>query len=205
MVKKGIFGFLKTIGQHEGQSPENSAPPSERSVSDQKSGRGDKDILITDEMVQFAQQQLEMILSLSKLSGTVTAPYQDTRMIILEISSSDDIGRIIGRDGQTIDALQTLVRAIVFKKFNQGIRVRLDAGGYTNKRLEKVRDMALRLSRNLSPKNPRVVLPSMTASERREIHILFKTHERVESFSEGTGKNRHVILQQREKASEATS
>ena len=84
---------------------------------------------ITDESkekVALAKEKLETILRLSELGGTVTVAYADNAKVELNISDTDELGRIIGKDGVAINSLQTLVRQFIYQAFKSGMRVQIN-------------------------------------------------------------------------------
>lgn len=221
MSKKGFFGFLNIGGgtsteedelQREfarSQADKNKATISTEPAPIAKSGRSlERDRVmsdlpeddasqskITDEMKNFMFEKLDEILRLSQFNCEVSVSVEDPDLLLLEISTEEDKGRIIGRDGSTINALQTLLKAIFFQKYDDGVRLLVDTGGYHRKRLEQALEKAQRAAEDLSQDAPKKELQAMSASERRAIHVLFKEDSNVNSYSVGQGRDRRVVLE----------
>jgi spoIIIJ-associated protein len=104
-----------------------------------------------------------------------------------------DLGVLIGRHGQTIDAVQYLASAFVFRS---GVRkqVIVDAAGYRARRRETLETLARRAARQAAERDEPVALEPMTAPERRIVHEALKDDPAVETGSEGTEPNRHVVV-----------
>ena len=105
-----------------------------------------------------------------------------------------DLGVLIGRHGQTIDAIQYLVNAIVAKRAGERIDVTVDAAGYRERRRTALEALAVRSARRASDSGERVELDPMTAVERKVVHVRLKEFDGVETSSEGTEPNRFVVI-----------
>jgi spoIIIJ-associated protein len=104
-----------------------------------------------------------------------------------------DLGVLIGRHGQTIDAVQYLASAVVFRS---GVRkdVVVDAAGYRSRRQATLETLARRAARQACERGEPVALEPMTAPERRIVHEALKDDPEVETGSEGVEPNRHVVV-----------
>jgi spoIIIJ-associated protein len=106
-----------------------------------------------------------------------------------------DLGMLIGRHGQTIDALQYLANAVMWRRHPDDRKeVIVDAAGYRDRRRVALEALALRSAdRALSDHEP-VELEPMTAVERKVVHLRLKEFDGVETTSEGTEPNRYVVV-----------
>lgn len=109
--------------------------------------------------------------------------------------SGDDLGMLIGKHGQTIDAIQYLANAIVYRdRYEERKRIVVDAAGYRARRQTALDALALRLAEQASATGERVELEPMTAVERKIVHEKLKGDPEVETLSEGTEPNRYVVI-----------
>lgn len=150
---------------------------------------------IPEEALSYCEDKLQSMLSLSGLDAEVSAHIKDGCCIYIDIESEKDSGRIIGRNGNMIESLQVLLKAMIYKKFDTPIQLLIDVGGYVERRIESARETAIIKSRQLNGEHSRVALEPMPASERRAIHIEFKENPRISSHSEGEGSRRHIVLE----------
>ncbi len=212
--KKGFFGFLKrwtsteeTTVTTEAKSQHNHVAIAESEPYDDY-GTAHVSFLstsedpieftpVSDEAIAYCCTTLEDILSLAGLGGHVSLNRQESNRLFFEITNSDDVGRIIGKDGMTLEALQTLVRAFLFKKYNLTARVYLDVEGYRQKREDTLRSQALRAAKSVITKVRKMDLKPMNPEERRFIHSMFQGHKSIRSYSVGTGTYRHIVLERR--------
>jgi spoIIIJ-associated protein len=108
--------------------------------------------------------------------------------------ASDNTALFIGQKGETIDALQYLVNASVYRKRAFVKRIILDAEGYRQRRVEAIQGIAHRTARRAIRERRTVELPPMSASERRIVHLFLRDDPKVTTASEGSGENRRVKI-----------
>ena len=108
----------------------------------------------------------------------------------------DDLGLFIGRHGQTIDAVQHLA----FKFANrdagrdQAVRVTVDAAGYRERREQMLHRQADQAADRAARSGRAVALDAMSATERKVVHEHLKDRDDVETYSEGTEPDRHLVV-----------
>lgn len=152
---------------------------------------------VSDELVAFTVESLTALLNDCGFSSEISIVKNENGKLFLEIVNSVDAGRIIGREGQNIESFQTLIRAVVYKKYGYPVKIILDAGDYRRRRQNMLRSNALRAARGINPRRSKVELKPMNAAERRIIHLLFKNNKKIRTFSVGEGSKRHVVLEHR--------
>jgi len=114
---------------------------------------------------------------------------------ITAVCSGPDLGLLIGRHGQTIDALQYLANAITARR-GDGPRkeVVVDAAGYRERRREVLESLAVRSAEQAAASGERVELEPMTAIERKVVHLRLEEYPGVVTTSEGAEPNRFVVV-----------
>ena len=106
-----------------------------------------------------------------------------------------DLGMLIGRHGQTIDAIQYLANAIVYRRHQEDRKeIVVDAAGYRARRRASLEALAVRSAQRALAEGERVELDPMTAVERKVVHLRLKDFRGVETASEGTEPNRYVVI-----------
>jgi spoIIIJ-associated protein len=109
--------------------------------------------------------------------------------------SGSNLGLLIGKHGQTIDAIQYLVNAIVWRsRPDDRKEVVVDAAGYRERRRAALESLAVRSAEEAIATHSPVELEPMTAVERKTVHLRLKEFEGVETGSEGTEPNRYVVI-----------
>jgi spoIIIJ-associated protein len=104
-----------------------------------------------------------------------------------------DLGLLIGRHGQTIDAIQYLCNAILARE-GAGVSVVVDAAGYRARREATLGTLATSAAEQALRTGERVELEPMTAVERKIVHLTLQDFTGVETTSEGTEPNRFVVV-----------
>ena len=109
--------------------------------------------------------------------------------------SGSNLGLLIGKHGQTIDAIQYLANAIVWRsRPNDRKDVVVDAAGYRERRRAALESLAVRSAEEAVATHSAVELEPMTAVERKTVHVCLKEFDGVETGSEGTEPNRYVVI-----------
>ena len=106
----------------------------------------------------------------------------------------DTLGILIGRRGETLDALQYLTSLYVNKGREEYIRVTLDTENYRAKREEALRRLANRMANRAVKTGRKVVMEPMNPYERRILHSALQQNDAVTTHSEGEEPNRHVVI-----------
>lgn len=106
-----------------------------------------------------------------------------------------NVGLLIGRRGQTIDALQHLAQRIVFRGGFPDTRVVIDADGYRERRAEALRAAALDAAEESLRAGHPVELDPMPASERRVVHEYLRERGDVQTHSEGEEPERYLVVE----------
>ncbi|NMP38411.1 MAG: protein jag [Clostridiales bacterium] len=119
---------------------------------------------------------------------------EDGEELIYEIECGNDYGNIIGRRGETLDAIQYLTRLVANREPGDHRRISLNVGDYREKREGTLRALAKRNAQQVSRYGKNVVLEPMNPYERRIIHTAVQEIEGVESHSIGTDDNRRVVI-----------
>lgn len=111
--------------------------------------------------------------------------------------SGEDSGLLIGRRGQTLQALQFLVTLIVRNKLGEDVRVVLDVENYRQRRESSLRDMAAKVASRVAQTQRSITLEPMPPADRRIIHTSLAQHPEVRTESAGEGENRKVTIMPR--------
>ena len=110
----------------------------------------------------------------------------------------DDSGLLIGRRGETLRALQFLVRFIVSRQLGDRVSLMVDVEGYQERRYASLANMAQRVARRVASTGQSISLEPMPPNERRAIHVALADHPAVTTESTGMGDSRQVVVHARE-------
>jgi spoIIIJ-associated protein len=126
---------------------------------------------------------------------TARLEVEETEGTITITCTGSDLGMLIGRHGQTIDAVQYLVNAIVYRHHPDDRKeLVVDAAGYRARRRTSLEALAVRSAERALSTGQSVELEPMTAVERKVVHVRLQEFIGVETASEGTEPNRFVVV-----------
>lgn len=152
------------------------------------------------EPVLRAKERLEQVLELMGVEARVeTRPAPDLveadeePPIVLDVVGKD-LGVLIGRRSETLQAIQYMVRLMVSKDMGSWQRIVVDVESYRSRRRKSLQRMAHRMAERATNNQERVVLEAMTPYERRIIHITLRDHPAVYTKSIGQDNNRKVTI-----------
>jgi spoIIIJ-associated protein len=129
------------------------------------------------------------------IGANVTAFAAEREGVVTVTCAGADLGLFIGKHGQTIDAIQYLANAIVFRgRYEERKPLIVDAAGYRARRTATLETVARRTAQRASATGRRVELDPMTPVERKIVHEALKDDPEVETLSEGSEPNRYVIV-----------
>jgi spoIIIJ-associated protein len=106
----------------------------------------------------------------------------------------DDMGLFIGRHGQTIDAVQHLAFKVAARGESPAPKVEVDAAGYRDRRRQALERQADQAAADALRSSRPVALDAMSATERKVVHEYLKDRGDVETYSEGTEPDRHLVV-----------
>jgi spoIIIJ-associated protein len=145
------------------------------------------------ELAAQARELIERIVGAIGVTAQVHLEEDDETITLACVGSN--LGVLIGRHGQTIDAVQYLANAIMFRRHPEERKeIVVDAAGYRARRRVSLESLAVRSAKRALAEGERVELEPMTAVERKVIHIRLKEFDGVETTSEGAEPNRYVVV-----------
>jgi spoIIIJ-associated protein len=135
---------------------------------------------------------LERVVDALDLEASVEV-VEDAEEITARLEG-DDLGVLIGRRGQMIDAVQLICYRAAFAGIRERKRVLVDAAGYREHRRESVERQADRAADRALESGKEIELEPMSATERRIVHQRLKDRSGIETFSEGSEPERCVVV-----------
>jgi spoIIIJ-associated protein len=174
IVEQGNKGFLGLIGKKQAEI----------------------EIIIEDDPIKKGKEFLEQVFSKTNIDVdlNIIEEKTDEEQVVYDLHSPG-LGIVIGRRGETLDALQYITSLVVNKNTNEYYRIILDAEGYRERRKKTLERLARKLAQKAVNKERKVVLEPMPPHERRIIHITLKKDSRVRSYSEGEEPFRKVMIE----------
>ena len=149
------------------------------------------------DVVKTTSEVIDNIISLlgvEVVSTLTQVEREDLGGPVFEIEG-DDAGLLIGRRGDTLKALQFLVKYLVSQKLNANVNMLVDVEGYQDRRYQSLMSMARRVAQRVADSGRPITLEPMPPNERRIVHMALADHPRVTTESAGSGSSRQVVVQ----------
>ncbi len=155
----------------------------------------------SENALTVATQTLSEILDKMGVDADVSAAWQEggnahgDEVIRLDVTGdSEHLGMLIGRKGETMSALEYLVRVITGNRLEQYVNIIVDVDGYRERRTKQLQRLATRLAQQVVRNGRSVSLEPMPSYERRIVHIALRENEDVYTESVGDGEYRKVVI-----------
>jgi spoIIIJ-associated protein len=154
--------------------------------------------VLDDNLLFISRQTVAELLEKMKVSARVEVHYgepdQENQHPVLVDIRGDDLGVLIGRRAEILNALQYIVNLIVSKQVEHWVQVVVDVEGYRARRERQLRQMARRMADQAIKTGRRQVLEPMVASDRRIVHLELRDHPTVITQSIGEEPARKVTI-----------
>jgi spoIIIJ-associated protein len=158
------------------------------------------------QITEVAKEALEGLLSRLGVEASVVIeekppfePGSGADEVITINVTGDDLGILIGRRGQSLAALQHIVRLMVAHRMKERVPIVIDVEGYKQRRYEALQALARRMAEQVKERKKPFALEPMPAYERRIIHLALADNPDVTTESTGVGEVRKVVIMPRPK------
>ena len=154
------------------------------------------ELVTIDEIINYLKDSLNEILSLMGIEANYEVRRRENRIEIKIFSDNNAI--LIGKNGRTMQSLQTILRFILKNHVSSDLSVMLDVENYKEKRNRNIEYLAKKIARDVAKTKVETKLDNMNSYERRIVHNILSDNKYVYTISEGEEPNRHVIIKPRE-------
>ena len=181
-------------------APEPDTDPEDFQESEENDASGDEEyrqnipepVDVTQESIDLGVELLQKMADLITDDATVSARAEEDRLT-LSIEGGN-AGILIGRKGQTLDALQFLADKIINRKSEARVRVRVDIEGYMETRKSNLRHLAFKMADKAKKTGRPATINQMSAQDRRIVHLALKDDNKVRTQSMGEGYYRRLVI-----------
>ncbi len=150
-----------------------------------------------EELAEAGRALLQQMVDLMGIEARAVIEAASEEEVVLNVEG-DDVGLLIGRHGATLDAVQLIVAIGANRDVPHGARVIVDAEGYRERHRQMVEERALKLAEEAVASGNEVVVPDLKPYERRLMHLALKDNPTVETYSEGEGDDRVLVISPKE-------
>jgi spoIIIJ-associated protein len=145
-----------------------------------------------DDLVPRAREILEQVLEKMQEPATVTVTQEEDRINLL--ITTDDAGLLIGKQGQTLDALQYLVTKMLAKQTRKKVRIAIDVEAYRARHNEALALLAQKYGEKVKRSGRPVTLNPMNPYDRRIVHMALQGDKYLKTISRGEGLYKKVVI-----------
>jgi spoIIIJ-associated protein len=174
------------------QPSEATEAPDEEPTVDMDSDHDQSDLPHQD-LAEAGRDLLQRMVDLMELDGEVVIEECTDDEVRLNVEG-EDMGLLIGRHGATLDAIQLIVAIGANRDVEEGARVIVDAENYRSRHKQVIEGRALKLADEAIQSGREIVVPNLKAYERRLMHLVLKDNPDVETYSEGEGTDRVLVI-----------
>ena len=149
-------------------------------------------VSIQENPIDLAAKYLEEMTR--SFAGDIVVDVKQEQNNVVFNLSSEKIAMVIGKRGQTLNAIQHLVQVMLNRQSTDFYRITVDAEGYRARREETLKQLASRLADKAIKIRRNVTLEPMPSYERKVIHSVLQDNPKVETHSDGSDPNRFVVI-----------
>lgn len=169
-------------------------------VLEEKNGLLKKSVKIEvtnlNELIDYAKETLIEIINLMNITANLEVRRRDNNVTITIYSDNNSI--LIGKNGRTISALQTIIRQVISTQVKSNLQIIIDVENYKEKRITSLERMAKRIAKEVSNTKVETKLDPMNSYERRAIHNALSKNKYVYTESVGEEPNRCIVIKPKE-------
>jgi spoIIIJ-associated protein len=151
---------------------------------------------VESDVAKIATELLSTLLKLLGMIGKVEM-LSDEIPLALNVKG-DDLGILIGRQGQTLAALEYITKLMVAGRLKTWLPLSVDVAGYKKHRRDSLQKLALYLAEQVKSRRRAITMEPMPADERRVVHLTLADNPDVTTHSMGEGENRKVVISLRQ-------
>ncbi len=145
----------------------------------------------TEIVKDAAQRLLELMGSTAKVE---VVEDKETEAVLVNLETDEETGLLIGRQGETLMAIQTILGMMARKNFNEWVRIVVNVGDYQEKQEARLKELAAQTAVRAKETEEPQYLYNLTPNQRRIIHLTLSEDKELETESQGEGVERFLII-----------
>ncbi|MGM9834659.1 MAG: RNA-binding cell elongation regulator Jag/EloR [Bacilli bacterium] len=149
-------------------------------------------VMTQEDIANYLKEYLNELLKNMNIECSFESKIRDEQITIKMFSNKNSI--LIGKNGQTLKALQTILRQVIYKELDVYPYIILDVEDYKEKKDKNLERLAHRIAKEVRQTGVEVAMENMNSYERRIVHNALSKYEDISTNSEGEEPNRHIIV-----------
>ncbi len=162
-------------------------------ASDSEDEPAESEVVATDEDAEELVAMMQNLMKKGGLDVDIQVKGIAGKYVTVSLDGKD-VSHLIGKQGEVLNALQSLVNIMIGRKLNKGFRATIDSGDFRTRREEILEKLAKNLADEVVKRQEEAVLDALPAFERRVVHRVLQKLPGVTTYSEGEEPNRHVVI-----------
>ncbi len=187
--------FGEETGRNDRYAPQ--APDFDEAEEPEADARGEAVETVSDELVALGKEALQNMVDLITDDAKVRSVNEDDKLY-LKVDGGN-AGMLIGRKGQTLEAMQFLTDKIINRKSEGRVRVKVDIEGYMETRKANLVQLAHKMADKCKKTGKPATINQISGQDRRIIHLALKDDTQVRTQSKGEGYYRRLVILPRKK------
>ena len=147
---------------------------------------------LPEEVPKLIEEELTKLLTLMGYPSAVTISVKGS-LVQCHVGEEHE-AVLTGQEGKTLDSMQYLLRKIIARKVPHRLRLMVDVGNYREKRLIELKERALELAEKVKADGKTQIIPALSPSERRVIHMSLQDDKKIRSRSVGDGLFKKILI-----------
>lgn len=147
-----------------------------------------------DKLKKIEETAVKLLSLMGSQAKVVVSLDESSQAVLVNLETEDETGLLIGRQGETLLAIQTILGMIARRDFGQWVRISVNVGDYQEKQEGRLRELATQTALRAKETKEPQYLSNLTPNQRRIIHLTLSDDKEIETESQGEGKERFLIV-----------
>lgn len=150
---------------------------------------------VSKDKLKKIEESAVKLLSLMGSQAKVSASSdKGNQAVLINLETDEETGLLIGRQGETLMAIQMILGMIARKNFEEWVRIIVNVGNWREKQESRLKELAIQTSLRAKETGEPQYLYNLTPNQRRIIHLTLSEDKELETESQGEGKERYLIV-----------
>lgn len=147
-----------------------------------------------DKLKKIEESAVKLLSLMGSQAKVDVSSDEGNQAVLIDLDTDEETGLLIGRQGETLTAIQTILGMIARRDFGEWVRITVNVGDYQEKQESRLKDLALQTAQRAKETGEPQYLYNLTANQRRIIHLTLSEDKELETESQGEGKDRYLII-----------
>lgn len=147
-----------------------------------------------DKLKKIEESATELLSLMGSRAKVSVSSDEGNQAVLINLETDDETGLLIGRQGETLMAIQTILGMIARKNFEEWVRIMVNVGDYREKQESRLNELATQTGLRAKETGEPQYLYNLTPNQRRIIHLTLSEDKELETESQGEGVERFLIV-----------